>query len=217
MIILGLTGSIGMGKSTAAANFRCLGIPVHDADRTVHSLMARGGEAVGILQKMFPAAVHKGVVDRGAIATEVFADADALARIEAALHPLVRQRERVFLSQCARQGRALVVLDVPLLFETGGEGRCDAVVTVSAPAFVQRQRVLRRPGMTPERLETILARQTPDGEKQKRSDFVVYSGLGRHYSLRQIQKIVRLTRNWQGRRWPPRAMGRIVTGGKAVA
>ncbi|MBT3305141.1 MAG: dephospho-CoA kinase [Alphaproteobacteria bacterium] len=206
MIILGLTGSIGMGKSAAADNFRRLGVPVHDADRTVHKLMGKGGEAVDIIKTMFPAAVHKGVVDRDAIASEVFADPNALARIEQALHPLVRRREKLFLSQTARQGRALVVLDVPLLFETEGEGRCDGVVTVSAPAFVQRQRVLRRPGMTSERLDSILARQMPDGEKRKRSDFVVFTGLGRYYSLRQIQKIVRLTRDWQGNHWPPRAM-----------
>ena len=205
MIILGLTGSIGMGKSTATVNLRRLGVPVHDADRAVHIMMAKNGEAAEAIKEMFPAAVHKGIIDRRAIADEVFADAGALSRIEKVLHPLVRQRERRFLNRCARQGRTLVVLDVPLLFETGGEKRCDGVITVSAPPFVQRQRVLRRPGMTPENLKSILARQMPDMEKRKRSDFVVFTGLGHDYSLRQIQKIVRLTSHWRGNHWPPRS------------
>jgi dephospho-CoA kinase len=195
-----------MGKSAAAKNFRRLGVPVHDADRAVHGMMGKGGEAMEAIRKMFPAAVHKGVIDREAIAAEVFADDRALSRLEKVLHPLVRHRERRFLSRCARQGRTLVVLDVPLLFETGGEERCDGVVTVSAPAFVQRQRVLRRPGMTPDRLKSILARQLPDMEKRKRSDFIVFTGLGRDYNLLQIQKIVRLTSHWRSRHWPPRAL-----------
>ena len=208
MIILGLTGSIGMGKSSAAVNFRRLGVPVHDADQAVHAMMAKGGEAAEIIGEMFPAAVRKDVVDRQTIAAEVFSDAQALTRIEKVLHPLVRRREKTFLDRCARQGRTLVILDVPLLFETGGDDRCDGVITVSAPSFVQRQRVLRRPGMTSQRLESILARQVPDVEKRKRSDFVVLTGLGRDYSLLQIQKIVRLTSNWHGKHWPPRSITR---------
>ncbi len=204
MLILGLTGSIGMGKSIAANNFRRLGIPVHDADKTVHDLLGAGGEAVGLISDMFPEAVKKGEMDREIIAGQVFGDADALARIEQVLHPMVRRRERQFLGRCARQGRRRVVLDVPLLFETGAEDHCDAVITVSAPGFVQERRVLGRSGMTRERLDSILARQTPDAEKRRRSDFVILTGLGRDFSLLQILNIVRLTRDWQGRNWPPR-------------
>ena len=218
MIILGLTGSIGMGKTAAANSFRRLGIPVHDADREVHGLMAQGGEAVGIIGEMFPAAVHRGIVDRQLIAAEVFTDAKALARIEKVLHPLVRRREKKFLGRSAREGRSMVILDVPLLFETGGEERCDGIITVSAPLFVQRQRVLHRPGMTSKRLDSILARQMPDAEKRKRSDFVVLTGLGHDYSLLQIQKIVGLTSCWQGKHWPPRSNTAAPRqGGKSIA
>ncbi|MBC8338664.1 MAG: dephospho-CoA kinase [Alphaproteobacteria bacterium] len=206
MIILGLTGSIGMGKSAAAKNFRRLGVPVHDADRAVHAMMDKGGEAAEAIAAMFPAAVHRGVINREVIAAEVFTDPGALERIEGVLHPLVRGREKRFLDRCARQGRQMVVLDVPLLFETKGETRCDGVVTVSAPAFVQSQRVLKRPGMTPERLKSILARQMTDFEKRKRSDFVINTGLGRDYSLLQIQNVVRLASQWKGRHWPPRTI-----------
>ncbi|MFQ5765669.1 MAG: dephospho-CoA kinase, partial [Rhodospirillales bacterium] len=131
MVILGLTGSIGMGKSTAAANFRRAGVPIHDADATVHALLAEGGEAVDAINALFPGVVVNGAVDRERVAVEVFSNAAALKRIESILHPMVRERERKFLGQAARQGRRLVVLDVPLLFETGGEKRCDGVVTVS--------------------------------------------------------------------------------------
>ena len=206
MIILGLTGSIGMGKTMASDCFRRMGIPVHNADRAVHAMMCEGGEAVRAMAEMFPAAVRRGNVDRQIIAKEVFADAKALNRIEELLHPLVRLRERNFLSYCARQGRGAVILDVPLLFETRGEERCDGVITVSAPAFVQHQRVISRPGMTLERLRSILARQVPDAEKRKRSDFIVLTGLSRHFSLIQIQKIVRLTKQWKGKHWPLRPM-----------
>jgi dephospho-CoA kinase len=208
MIILGLTGSIGMGKSVAADNFRRLGIAVHDADQAVHDMMDEDGEATGIIGEMFPAAVRRGAIDRQRIAQEVFNDAKALARIEKVLHPLVRRREKMFLRQSARLGRGIVILDVPLLFETGGEKRCDGVIAVSAPSFVQRQRVLGRPGMTPERLKSILARQVPDAEKRKRSDFVVLTGLGRDFSLLQIRKIVRVTHQWQGKHWPLRSVTR---------
>src|SRR3989338_8364039 len=158
MVILGLTGSIGMGKSTAAAAFRMLGVPVHDADGTVHRLLAKGGRAVGEIAKIFPGALKSGAIDRARVAEAVFGDAAALAGIEAVLHPLVRQEETKFLAAAARRGCKLVVLDIPLLFETGGESRCDAVVAVSAPRFVQERRVMKRPGMTRERFESILAR-----------------------------------------------------------
>jgi len=205
-MILGLTGSIGMGKSVAAGNFRRLGVPVHDADRAVHALTGPGGAAVERIAEMFPDVVKKNAVDREALAKRVFGNADALAGIEGILHPMVRHQEKQFLAHRARQGCRQVVLDIPLLFETGGAGRCDAVVTVSAPGFLQRRRVLKRRGMTPQRLGAILARQTPDVEKRRRSDFVVLTGLGRDFSLLQIRNIVRLTRNWRGQHWPPKSI-----------
>lgn len=203
MVILGLTGSIGMGKSRAAANFRRAGVPVHDADAAVHALLAEGGAAVDAINTLFPGVVVDGAVDRERVAVEVFGDAAALERIEKVLHPMVRERERKFLGQAARREQRLVVLDVPLLFETGGEKRCDGVVTVSAPAFLQELRVLRRAGMTRERLESILARQMPDREKCRRADFVVRTGLGRGFGLRQILNIVRIASRWTGTKWPP--------------
>lgn len=211
-MILGLTGSIGMGKSTAADSFRRLGVPVHDADKTVHELLAKDGEAAPRIKDLFPEAVKKGTLDRELIAKKVFGDAEALARIEEILHPIVRRREQAFLGRAARQGRSLVVLDIPLLFETGGEVRCDAVVTVSAPKFIQQQRVLKRPGMTQERFDTILGRQIPDAEKRRRADFVVLTGLGRDFSLRQILNLVRITSCWRGTKWPPRpnVRGKII-------
>ncbi len=211
-MILGLTGSIGMGKSTAVDNFRRLGVPVHDADKAVHELLAKDGEAVPRIKDLFPDAVKKGTLDRELIAKRVFGDAEALARIEEILHPMVRRREQAFLGRAARQGRSLVVLDIPLLFETGGEVRCDAVVTVSAPKFIQQQRVLKRQGMTRERFESILGRQIPDAEKRRRADFVVLTGLGRDFSLRQILNLVRITSHWRGTKWRPRpdVRGKII-------
>ncbi len=203
-MILGLTGSIGMGKSAAADNFRRLGVPVHDADKAVHGLLAKGGEAVAPIAELFPAAVRGGAVDRAAVAREVFEDAAALDRLEAVLHPLVRRNEMAFLGAAARRGCRLVVLDIPLLFETGAEARCDAVVVVSAPRAVQERRVLKRPGMTRERFESILARQMPDAEKRRRADFVVLTGLGRAFGLNQIRNIVTIASLWRGNKWPPR-------------
>jgi dephospho-CoA kinase len=202
MVILGLTGSIGMGKSAAARAFRRLGVPIHDADKAVHALLAEGGKAVAAVAEAFPGVVRDGAVDRQALARRVFDDAAALARLEALLHPLVRRSEQQFLRAAKAHGRRLVVLDIPLLFETGGEDRCDAVVVVSAPAFVQAQRVLKRPGMTRDRLESILARQMPDAEKRRRADFVVPTGLGLDFSLRAVREIVRVARTWNttGRR-----------------
>ena len=212
MMILGLTGSIGMGKSAAAGNFRRLGVPVHDADKAIHELLAKNGEAAPRIKDLFPDAVKKGILDRELIAKKVFCDAQALARIEEILHPMVRRREQTFLGRAARRGRPLVVLAIPLLFETGGEVRCDAVVTVSAPKFIQQQRVLKRQGMTRERFESILERQMPDAEKRRRADFVVLTGLGRDFSLRQILKLVRITSRWRGTKWPPRpdVRGKII-------
>ncbi len=191
MKILGLTGSIGMGKSTAAAMLRRLGVPVHDADATVHALFAKGGAAVAAVDAAFPGAVRDGAVDRGDLGRRVFGDAVALRRLEAIVHPLVRAAERRFLERQRRRRAALVVLDVPLLFETGGAQRCDRVAVVSCPAFLQAQRVLARPGMTAERLAQIRAKQMPDRDKRRRADFVIPTGRGRPPALRCLKAVVR--------------------------
>lgn len=191
MKVLGLTGGIGMGKSTATNTLRRLRVPVFDADAAVHGLQGRGGRAVRPIGAAFPGAVKDGAVDREALRHAVLGNPDALKRLERIVHPLVRQEERRFMAAARRRGERLVVLDVPLLFETGGAGRCDAVVVVTAPAAVQRWRVLRRPGMTEERLRAILARQTPDREKRRRADHLVQTGLSRHSAQRRIRKLVR--------------------------
>ena len=194
MKVLGLTGSIGMGKSTAARTFRQLRVPVFDADATVHRLQGRGGAAVRPIEAAFPGTTTDGSVDREALRNRVLGDPAALKALERIVHPLVRQAERAFLAACRRRGEALAVLDVPLLFETKGEGRVDLVLVVSAPAAVQRARVLARGGMTEDRLRAILARQMPDAEKRRRADHVVRTGLSRHAAQRQIRAIVRRLR-----------------------
>jgi dephospho-CoA kinase len=191
MIILGLTGSIGMGKSTAAAALRQMGIPVHDADLSVHRLMGHGGAAVGAIEAAFPKAIAQGAVDRTVLGRLVFEDPAALKRLEGILHPLVRDQERTFLQTARARRRRVVVLDVPLLLETGGEQRCDAVIVVTAPQFLQDQRVLRRPGMSRKRLAEVKARQMPDAEKRRRADFVVQTGLGKRHSRTALLKIAR--------------------------
>lgn len=195
MKVLGLTGGIGMGKSTAAATFRRLRVPVFDADATVHALQGPGGRAVGPIGAAFPGTVRevrgRKAVDREALRRAVLGNPEALKRLERIVHPLVREAERRFLAAARRRGERLVVLDIPLLFETNGARRCDQVLVVTAPAAVQRWRVLRRPGMTPERLSAILARQTPDAEKRRRADHVVTTALSRHHAQRQIRRIVR--------------------------
>lgn len=190
MIVLGLTGGIGMGKSTATTTFRRLGVPVFDADAAVHRLQGRGGRAVGPIGKAFPGCVAEGRVDREALRRVVLGDPAALKRLERIVHPLVRDEERRFLARARRAGRRIAVLDVPLLLETGGEARVDAVVVVSAPAAVQRARVLRRPGMTEERLTAIRARQMPDAEKRRRADHVIPTGLSRRFAQAAIRRLV---------------------------
>ena len=204
MVILGLTGSIAMGKSTAAAVFKRFGVPVYEADRAVHGVLARGGAAVAAVAAAFPDAVVAGAVDRTALGARVFGDRAALRRLERIVHPLVAAVRERFLRRHAARRTRLVVLDVPLLLEGGGERRCDAVVVVSAPAFLQEQRVLTRPGMSHGRLAGILANQMPDRAKRRRADFVVETGLGKRHSLRRIARIVRLMRRRRGRHWPPR-------------
>lgn len=208
MLVIGLTGSIGMGKSTAAAMLRRLGLPVHDADAAVHRLMARGGAAVGKVDSAFPGVVRDGAVDRGLLGAKVLGDAAALKRLEEILHPLVRAEARAFLARQARQRRTLAVLDIPLLYETGGERLCDYVIVVSAPPFIQRARVLRRPGMTEARLQAVLDRQLPDAEKRRRADFVVQTGLSKAHALRQLAAIVRLLTREALRKGPARGRRR---------
>jgi dephospho-CoA kinase len=195
MKVIGLTGGIGMGKSTAAATFRRLRVPVFDADAAVHALQGPGGRAVRPIGSAFPGTVKetaKGpMVDREALRRAVLGNPEALRRLERIVHPLVRQEERRMLAAARRGAERIIVLDVPLLFETGGAGRCDAVVVVTAPAAVQRWRVLRRPGMTEARFRAILARQMPDAEKRRRADHVVQTGLSRHHAQRRIRKLVR--------------------------
>jgi dephospho-CoA kinase len=189
MFVLGLTGSLGMGKSTTAKFFAEEGVPVHDADAAVHRLYE--GEAVAPIEAAFPGTTVNGKVDRDRLAQQVLGDSDAIARLEQIVHPLVtRSRER-FLAEAERNGAAIAVLDIPLLFETGGERRCDAVVVVSAPAEVQRERAFARAGMTEEKFQAILAKQMPDAEKRARADFVVDSGQGFDAARAQVREILR--------------------------
>ncbi|MER9140009.1 dephospho-CoA kinase [Mesorhizobium sp. M0830] len=176
MIVLGLTGSIGMGKSTTAKMFADAGVPVHDSDEAVHRLYA--GKAAPLVEAAFPGTTSAGVVDRAKLGARVLGDAAALKRLEAIIHPLVRADADAFLARHRAAGTPIAVLDIPLLFETGGRDRVDKVVVVTAPAEIQRERVLARPDMTEEKLDSILARQVPDAEKRKLADFVVDTGQG---------------------------------------
>jgi dephospho-CoA kinase len=191
MIVLGLTGSIGMGKSTAAGMLRRLGVPLFDADAAVHRLLGPGGKAVAAVENLFPGVRDDaGAIDRHRLGTRVFGDPAALRRLETVLHPMVRQAETRFVRQARAHGESLVVLDIPLLYETGAPERCDYVLVVSAPARVQRERVMRRPGMTESRFAGILRAQMPDREKRRRADFVVPTGLGRGSTFRRLRRIV---------------------------
>ena len=203
MVIVGLTGSIGMGKSTATTMLQRMGVATHESDRAVHRLLSSGGAAVAAVEQAFPGVTSGRGVDRGALGARVFGDPDALRRLEALLHPLVRRDTLTFLRQACRRGEHVVVLDIPLLFETGGEALCDFVVVVSAPSFLQRQRVMARPGMTAARLDSILARQTSDRDKRRRGDFVVVTGLSKGHTWRTLAGLMGVFRACQGRRWPP--------------
>lgn len=187
---LGLTGSIGMGKSEAARMFRRLGVPVFDSDATVHRLLGPGGAAVAAVEAAFPGVVKDGAVDRKALGAAVFGKPDDLRRLEAILHPMVRAARATFMRRARARRDRLVVFDVPLLFETGGERDCDAVMVVSAPAFVQRARVLARPGMTAEKFAAILDQQVPDAEKRRRADFVAPTGMGKRVTLNAIRQAI---------------------------
>jgi dephospho-CoA kinase len=191
MKVLGLTGSIGMGKSTAANAFRRLRVPVFDADAAVHRLQGKGGAAVRPIEAAFPGTTKDGRVDRAALRAVVLADPAARKRLERIIWPLVRQAERAFLAAARRRGERIAVLDIPLLLETGGETRVDEVIVVSAPPDIQRARVLARGTMSPAQFAAIRAAQMPDALKRRKADRVVRTGLSRHAAQRHIRAIVR--------------------------
>lgn len=194
MQVLGLTGSIGMGKTTAAGMLRRLGLPVHDADQAVHRLFSKGGRAVPAVERHFPDVILDDAIDRKRLGERVFADDAALHLLESLVHPLVRQEALDFLKRHRRRRSPLVVLDIPLLYETGGEDLCDHVIVVSAPLRIQRQRVLKRPNMNEETFRAVLVRQLPDALKRRRADYVVQTGLGKALTFRQLSRIVRRLR-----------------------
>jgi len=202
MRVLGLTGSIAMGKSTAALLLRRMRVPVYDADAAIHALLARGGAGVAPVAAAFPGCVRGGAVDRAALGARVFGDPAALARLEAILHPLARAGRAAFLATHMRARTKLVCLDVPLLYETMGETTCDLVVVVSASATIQRMRALARPGMDERRLAAILARQMPDAKKRVLADIVAVTALGRLPTLRALRKAARLALSRPSRRRP---------------
>ena len=188
MFILGLTGSVGMGKSATAKMFAEEGVPVHDADAAVHALY--DGEATAAIEAAFPGTTASGKVDRVKLAQRVLGDQAALRKLEQIVHPLVRRMEERFLIAAERDGAEVAVLDIPLLFETGGDTRCDAIVVVSAPAEIQRNRVLERAGMNPEKFEAILAKQMPDADKRSRADFIVDTSRGFEVARAQVREIL---------------------------
>ena len=190
MRIIGLTGGIGMGKSTAASAFRRAGIPVFDADAAVHRLQAPGGAALPAIGAAFPGTVEGGVLSRDRLRAAVVGNDAAMKRLEAILHPRVRRMEQRFLAHARRSRAPAAVLDIPLLFETGGEGRVDTTIVVSAPRAVQIARVRRRRGMTPEQIAAIIARQMPDSQKRRRADLVIRTGLSRHHALKPLRRFI---------------------------
>jgi dephospho-CoA kinase len=188
MFILGLTGSIGMGKSTTAKFFAEAGVPVYDADAAVHRLYE--GEASPAIEAAFPGTTANGKVDRDKLATSVLGDGAAIKRLESIVHPLVHAARERFLTETERNGAPIAVLDIPLLFETGGDKRCDAVVVVSAPAELQRQRAFERAGMNEPKLAAIMGNQVPDAEKRRRADFVVDTSQGFEHARAQVRDIL---------------------------
>jgi len=199
MLLIGLTGSIGMGKSTTAAMFREAGVPVYDADAAVHDLYDEGGAAVGPVGEAFPGVVKDGKVDREALRQRVLGQPEDLKRLNAIVHPLVGKDRIGFFDRAKARGADMVVLDIPLLFETGGHLNMDAVVVVTAPPEMQRERVLARPGMTPERLDAILAQQMADAEKRARAHFVVDTSRGLEAAREQVAEIIAVMRDPQKR------------------
>jgi len=197
MLLVGLTGSIGMGKSETAKMFARLGIPVYDADAAVHAIYEKGGAAVEPLRAEFPDAIVDDAVDRVKLSKLVLDDKAALKKLEGIVHPLVGATQMQFLKDASAANAAMAVLDIPLLYETGGETRVDAVVVVSAPADVQRARVLDRPGMTEEKFEQILAKQVPDAEKRAKADFVVETDKGLEHAFEQVTRITDELKSWE--------------------
>lgn len=198
MFVLGLTGSIGMGKSVTAAMFRAKGVPVHDADAAVHKLLA--GRAAPLVEAAFPGVVRDGRVDRARLSERVLGTSQALARLERILHPMVAEDRDRFASRARASGARLAVFDIPLLFETGGELICDAVAVVTAAAKIQRERVLARPGMTRERFEALLARQMPDPDKRRRAHAVIRTDGGMQSARNQVDDLLRALAACHGRR-----------------
>ncbi len=192
--VIGLTGSIGMGKTETAKMFVRADIPVFDSDAIVHELMAQDGKATDKVEQAFPGVAGPDGIDRKALGERVFGDDAALKRLESILHPLVSDRREKFFEQARARGHDLVVMDVPLLFETGAQKQCDYTVVVTAPAEIQRQRVLARPDMTVRKFENIMARQMPDIEKRRRADFMVHSDQGISYAEDQVRKIIKKIR-----------------------
>ncbi|MEE9381062.1 MAG: dephospho-CoA kinase [Hyphomonadaceae bacterium] len=192
MIILGLTGSIGMGKTATAAMFREAGVPVYDADAAVHALYEKGGAAVDPIGEVFPGAIQDGAVDRDKLRSLVLDDAEAMAALETLVHPLVGMAQKSFRDEADNKGATLIVLDVPLLYETGGDALCDYVAVVTASEALQRTRVLMRPGMDEVALDAILAKQVPDVEKRARADFIISTGHGFDFARDQVQAIIAL-------------------------
>jgi dephospho-CoA kinase len=190
MILLGLTGSIGMGKTTTAAMFAQEGAPVWDADAAVHALYGPGGAAVAPIEAAFPGVAASGEVDRAALSARLVEDPAAFRRLEAIVHPMVSADRQAFVARARASGARVAVIDVPLLFEGGGHREVDAVVVVTADPASQRRRVLDRPGMTEERLDSLLARQTPDADKRSRADFVVDTGAGLDAARDQVRLIL---------------------------
>ncbi|KAB7738490.1 dephospho-CoA kinase [Parvibaculum sedimenti] len=199
MLLIGLTGSIGMGKSETAKMFARLGVPVYDADAAVHALYMKGGAAVEPLREVFPSAVIDDAVDRTELSRCVLGNPEAMKKLEAIVHPLVGQAQIEFLKKAAAEGHHAVLLDIPLLYETGGEKRVDVVVVVSAPYHIQESRVLARPGMDAAKFAAIHAKQVPDEEKRRRADFIVETDKGLDHAFEEVRKIVETLKTREGK------------------
>lgn len=204
MLLIGLTGSIGMGKSETTKMFAALGVPVYDADAAVHALYAAGGDAVEPIGEAFPGVIKDGAIDREELGKRVLGAPDELRRLEKIIHPLVGLSQLEFLQNAEKSGAAMVVLDIPLLFETGGETRVDVAVVVSAPADMQRTRVLARPGMSVEKFESIMAKQVPDAQKREKADFIVDSSRGLEPAMADVKGIIEALKGRKGKIWDER-------------
>ena len=191
MLIVGLTGSIGMGKSETTKMFAAAGVPVFDADATVQKLQAKDGKAIAHIKKAFPEVIKDGILDRAALGAIIFSNTKAKKILEEIMHPMVAEERVGFFEKAENSGAAFVVLDIPLLFETGGDKACHKVVVVSSPADLQRERVLRRPGMNVEKFEQILAKQTPDADKRSKADYIIETDKGLEHAEVQVTQIIK--------------------------